>query len=179
MKRFKIKLMALLTMCCMLMVLPITAFAEEATTPVSLDAEAATLNVTVPTALPIAVSSTGEITCADTAKVINNSYGPVKLTEIRITAVNGWQIVAFDTDMSKEAVGAKKIGLKLNGDSTQADGSFIAKPFNLFGLAGATDTVKPEHLIIYDAVLPAQAEAITGSTIANVVFVIDWDKVIE
>ena len=40
---------------------------------------ATAMSVTVPTALPMAMSQTGDVTTADNCQIINNSYGAVKV----------------------------------------------------------------------------------------------------
>ena len=46
---------------------------------------ATAMSVTVPTALPMAMSQNGDVTCADNCKIINNSYGAVRVKSVTIT----------------------------------------------------------------------------------------------
>ncbi|MBR2435549.1 MAG: hypothetical protein IKB22_08770, partial [Lentisphaeria bacterium] len=59
------------------------------------DPSATAMSVTVPTALPMAMSQTGDVTTADNCQIINNSYGAVRVKSVTISAENGWSLTAF------------------------------------------------------------------------------------
>ena len=56
------------------------------------DPSATAMSVTVPTALPMAMSQTGDVTTADNCRIVNNSYGAVRVKSVTITAENGWKL---------------------------------------------------------------------------------------
>lgn len=140
-----------------------------------LTVEATRFSVTVPMQLPIDVDSNGVVTVASATKIVNNSYGAVKVTGVDLTPVPGWTIVDFTTDMTKEKVGAKKLGFKLNGGETVGD-VLTFNASNFPKLDGANSSNSDELDITYDAVLPAQKVAIvSGTKVADVIFTIGWD----
>ena len=53
------------------------------------------LNVTVPTALPLAMSDDGTVVTADNCKIVNNSYGAVRVKSVTIHTANGWKLTSF------------------------------------------------------------------------------------
>lgn len=53
------------------------------------------LNVVVPTSLPIAMSDNGTVVAATDCKIINKSYGAVRVKSVNITAENGWKLAAL------------------------------------------------------------------------------------
>ena len=46
------------------------------------DPAATAMSVTVPTALPMAMSQTGDVTTADNCRIVNNSYGAVRVKSV-------------------------------------------------------------------------------------------------
>ena len=59
------------------------------------DPSATAMSVTVPTALPMAMSQTGDVTTADNCRIVNNSYGAVRVKSVTITAENGNQTLCI------------------------------------------------------------------------------------
>ena len=59
------------------------------------DPAATKMSVVVPTVLPIAVGTDGSVATASDAKIINNSYGAVKVNSVSIEAAQGWHLTAF------------------------------------------------------------------------------------
>lgn len=137
-------------------------------------ADGATFNVTVPMNLPISVASDGTVTVATDAKVINNSHGQVQVTNVEIAGANDWTTVDFATDMTKEKVGTKKLGFKINNDVTGEDGSLGFTQANFPVMDGVNDSDSDEMAITYDAKLPAQKTALAGTKVADVTFTVDW-----
>lgn len=86
------------------------------TTPVTVTAEASTFNVTVPTAIPLAVKADGTVTVPENVEIINNSSGPVKVTSVAMNN-SAWSMTDYNGgDRAKLAaakVGSKKLGLSL------------------------------------------------------------------
>jgi hypothetical protein len=150
--------------------------AGEATVPVELTVTAATFSVTVPTALPVTVDATGVVTTATDAKIVNNSHGAVRVTNMVISGVDDWEIVNYDSaNMSAEKANSHKVAIQINGDKTTADDTITFTESNFPKLDGANATDSDELEIVYDAKLPAQTTQISGSAIANVVFTVGWD----
>ena len=59
------------------------------------DPAATKMSVTVPTVLPIAVGTDGSVATATDAKIVNNSYGAVKVANVSIEAAQNWHLTAF------------------------------------------------------------------------------------
>ena len=103
------KILSLILVLCLSLAISVTAFAAEidtsggtGSTPVELtttnggigggedDIAPTKLSVTVPTALPMAMSDDGSVVTATGCKIVNNSYGPVRVKNVTISAANGW-----------------------------------------------------------------------------------------
>lgn len=141
------------------------------TVPVVLSVEAATFSVTVPTTLPVNISATGVVTTpVDGATIVNNSAAPVAVANVAVTAADTWQLIDFTTDPSTFKVNEHKLGLKLNGVATGANGvwTFDASKWSAIAAKGG------EYNFTYEAILPPQTEESNGATMANVVFTIGW-----
>ena len=149
---------------------------DAAQVPVTLTVTPATFNVTVPTYLPISVDGYGDVTTASNVKIINNGHGSVKVTNMTVTPTGGWSIVSYDdTDMTYERVGTKKIALWINGEYTQEDGSISFHAGNFPVISGVNTSASDELDIIYDAMVPAQTNALMSVTAATVIFTIGWN----
>ena len=187
--------------------------AGKASSVVVLDAEATNFKVTVPIALHVAQDAEGNKTYADdmadgttgAAKIINEcSLGQVKIADVKIVAVEGYSISAWDADYANMKVNSKTFGFKLNGLETATDGS-------LNGFAVAEDTIASELVnaedgktdlervyadytftregdsafpvinngcvlpITYEAKLPAYSQAVVNTNIGGVVFTVDFN----
>ncbi len=134
MKNMK-KLVSLLLAVCLMASLAIGASAAEPTTvdvsggtgtsSVSLsstsdgtldgDPAATKMNVTIPTILPIAVGTDGTVTTATDIRITNNSYGAVKVDNVKVEAGTGWKLTAFGSkdSLAKVKVDSNMIGFKL------------------------------------------------------------------
>ena len=177
------KLVALFMAVAMVATMGVQAFAADIDTAggtgssdVLLTAEnGTTFSVTVPIAFPISVDGANEVTTADNLKIVNNSAGPVQVTNVTVTGANEWGVTKFDADMTKMEVGAKMFGFKLNGDQTDTDGnlSFTQDNFPVINGANINDD-EDELPLTYDAVVATQKAAIDGEKIADVVFTIEW-----
>ena len=107
------KILSLILVLCLSLAISVTAFAAEidtsggtGSTPVELtttnggigggedDIAPTKLSVTVPTALPMAMSDDGSVVTATGCKIVNNSYGPVRVKSVTISAANGWHLTA-------------------------------------------------------------------------------------
>ncbi len=134
MKNMK-KLVSLLLAVCLMASLAIGASAAEPTTvdvsggtgtsSVSLsstsdgtldgDPAATKMNVAIPTILPIAVGTDGTVTTATDIRITNNSFGAVKVDNVKVEAGTGWKLTAFGSkdSLAKVKVDSNMIGFKL------------------------------------------------------------------
>jgi len=167
------------------------------TTPVSLSStqdgtiggtpSATAMSVTVPTSLPMAMAQDGTVTTADNCKITNNSYGAVRVKTVTISGANGWTLTAFG-DKSKLAnakVDSNKLGFaikigtgtQVETDSSNANSqSLISAPVPGCYMTGVGDTNSNSVAVTYNAIVTPVSSAVTNTTIANVVFVVEWDS---
>ena len=197
------KFIALALALCMTAVMSLASFAAEVntdggsgSTPVYLsstedgtldgDPSATAMSVTVPTALPMAMSQTGDVTTADNCKIINNSYGAVRVKSVNITAENGWRLTAFGdkSTLASEKVDSNKLGFALSiggGAQVMTDTSdattqmLISSPIAGCYMSGSGNPSSNTVAVEYDAIVTPLSNAVTNANIANVVFVIEWD----
>ena len=73
------------------------------------------MSVTVPTALPMAVNQTGDVTTATDCKIVNNSFGAVRVKSVTISTANGWKLTAFGdkATLASEKVDSNKLGFAM------------------------------------------------------------------
>ena len=202
------KLFVLTLALCMALALSVHAFAAEigesggsGTTPVTLittndgldggDGEGSVtptkLNVTVPTALPMAMSDDGNVITATDCKIVNLSYGAVRVKTVTISAAPGWHLTAFGNKsiLASEKVDANKLGFALtigDGDQVQTSSDeatqvLIAAPVTGCYMSGVGDPKNNIANISYSAIVTPLSGSVKADTIANVVFVIEWDTV--
>ena len=207
MKNMK-KLVSLLLAVCLMASLAIGASAAEPTTvdvsggtgtsSVSLsstsdgtldgDPAATKMSVTVPTVLPIAVGTDGTVSTATDAKIVNNSFGAVKVNSVSIEAAQGWSLAAFGdkSTLAHEKVNSNKFGFSLslgNGEKKLTDNKNTSKQtlltdaINGCFMSGVGDTSANSIGIAYDAIVTPVSEAVTNTAIASVLFIIAWDAV--
>lgn len=199
------KLISLVLALCMCFTLGITAYAAEidtsggsGTTPVSLtttnggigagdcgDITPTKLSVVVPTALPMAMSDDGSVVTATDCKIINNSYGAVRVKSVTISAANGWRLTKFGDKsiLAGEKVDSKKLGfaMRIGGGSQVATTTcndtqvLISSPVNGCYMTGVGDPNRNTARIDYSAIVTPLSNAVSNATVANVVFVIEWD----
>ena len=199
------KFLALALVLCLCVCMSATAFAADieqnggsGSTPVNLSStddgtpggnpSATAMSVTVPTALPMAMSQTGDVNTATDCKIINNSFGAVRVKSVTISAAGGWKLTAFGdkSTLAREKVDANKLGFALSiggGSAVQTDASnaasqtLIAAPVNGCYMSGVGDTSANSVGIAYDAIVTPVSEAVTNTAIASVLFIIAWDAV--
>ena len=150
------------------------------------DPAATAMSVTVPTALPMAMSQTGDVTTADNCRIVNNSYGAVRVKSVTITAENGWKLTAFGdkATLASEKVDSNKLGFALSiggGKQVVTDNSnastqaLISVPAAGCYMSGVGNASGNTVAVDYDAIVTPLSNAVTNANIANVVFVIEWD----
>jgi len=199
MKKFLSLALALCLCACM----SATAFAAEieqnggsGSTPVNLSStddgtpggtpSATAMSVTVPTALPMAMSQTGDVTTATDCKIVNNSFGAVRVKSVTISSAGGWKLTAFGdkSTLAREKVDANKLGFALSiggGSAVQTDASnaaaqtLIAAPITGCYMSGVGDTTGNSVSVNYSAIVTPLSAPVTSATVATVVFVIEWD----
>ena len=152
------------------------------------DPAATKMSVTVPTVLPIAVGTDGTVSTATDAKIINNSFGAVKVANVSIEAAQGWSLAAFGdkASLAHEKVNSNKFGFSIslgNGAAQITDGKNASKQTLLTDavegcfMSGVGDTSANSIGIAYDAIVTPVSEAVTNTAIASVLFIIAWDAV--
>ena len=152
------------------------------------DPAATKMSVTVPTVLPIAVGTDGSVATASDAKIVNNSFGAVKVNSVSIEAAQGWNLTAFGdkATLAKEKVDSNKFGFSIslgNGAAQVTDNKNASKQTLLDAavegcfMSGVGDTSANSIGIAYDAIVTPVSEAVTNTSIASVLFIIAWDAV--
>ena len=152
------------------------------------DPAATKMSVVVPTVLPIAVGTDGSVATASDAKIINNSYGAVKVNSVSIEAAQGWSLAAFGdkATLAHEKVNSNKFGFQIslgNGEKKLTDNKNVSKQTLLDSavegcfMSGVGDTSANSIGISYDAIVTPVSEAVTNTAIASVLFIIAWDAV--
>ncbi len=152
------------------------------------DPAATKMSVVVPTVLPIAVGTDGSVATASDAKIINNSYGAVKVNSVSIEAAQGWSLAAFGSKdtLAHEKVNSNKFGFQLaigGGAAAATDNKNASKQTLLDSavegclMSGVGDTSANSIGISYDAIVTPVSEAVTNAAIASVLFIIAWDAV--
>ena len=152
------------------------------------DPAATKMSVVVPTVLPVAVGTDGTVSTATDAKIVNNSFGAVKVNSVSIEAAQGWSLAAFGSKdtLAHEKVNSNKFGFQLaiGGGAAAATDNKNASKQTLLDTAiegcymsGVGDTSANSIGITYDAIVTPISEAVTNTAIASVLFIIAWDAV--
>ncbi len=144
------------------------------------------LNVIVPTSLPMAMSDNGTVVTATDCKIINKSYGAVRVKSVNITAENGWKLTAFGdkTTLAGEKVDSNKLGFSLSigggavkstDNSNASTQKLIQSPIKGCYMTGVGDVNKSSVAIDYAAIVTPLSNSVRNATIANIVIVVEWD----
>lgn len=141
-----------------------------AESPVTLNLNAALFKVTVPTGLPVDVDSSGIVTTASNAKIVNESHGPALVSEVSVVGVSPWEVGDYDDDMSKLPAGTQIVGYDLNGSKTTGDG-----PIDIIKGGWPVISGESELHIVYNAKIPTQINSTNDTSVAKVVFTVGWD----
>ena len=152
------------------------------------DPAATKMSVSVPTVLPVAVGTDGTVSTATDAKIVNNSFGAVKVDSVSIEAAQGWSLAAFGdkATLAKEKVDSNKFGFSIslgNGAAQVTDNKNASKQTLLEAavegcyMSGVGDQTANSIGIAYDAIVTPVSEAVTNVSIASVLFIIAWDTV--
>ena len=122
------------------------------------------------------------------AKIVNNSFGAVKVNSVSIEAAQNWHLTAFGdkATLAREKVDSNKFGFQLSvGDGVAAatDNKDASKQALLTDaiegcyMSGVGDTSANSVGIAYDAIVTPVSEAVTNTAIASILFIIAWDAV--
>ena len=143
------------------------------------------MSVVVPTVLPMAMSEDGVVVTADNCQIVNNSYGAVRVKSVTISAASDWNLTKFGDKsiLAGEKVDSNKLGFSIaigggeavataNDDATQ---QLISAPIAGCYMTGIGDTSGNTVAIDYAAIVTPLSGAVENATVANVVFVIEWD----
>ena len=143
------------------------------------DPAATKMSVTVPTVLPIAVGTDGTVSTATDAKIVNNSFGAVKVNSVSIEAAQGWSLAAFGdkASLAHEKVNSNKFGFSLCLGDGASKQTLLTDAINGCFMSGVGDTSANSIGIAYDAIVTPVSEAVTNTAIASVLFIIAWDAV--
>ena len=143
------------------------------------------MSVVVPTALPMAMSDDGTVVTATDCKIINYSYGSVRVKTVTISAASDWNLTAFGpkSSLASEKVDSNKLGFALSigggqqvqtttNDATQ---QLITAPIDGCYMTGVGDTSGNTVSVEYAAIVTPLSNTVSNTTVANVVFVIEWN----
>ncbi len=144
------------------------------------------LIVIVPTSLPMEMSDNGTVVTATDCKIINQSYGAVRVKSVNITAENGWKLTAFGdkTTLAGEKVDSNKLGFSLSicggavkstDNSNASTQKLIQSPIKGCYMTGVGDVNKSSVAIDYAAIVTPLSNSVRNATIANIVIVVEWD----
>lgn len=203
MKKNMNKIVSLVLALSLCMCMGVTAFAAEidtsggaGSTPVSLsstddgtlggDPSATALRVTVPTALPMAMNQDGDVTTATDCKIVNNSFGAVRVASVTITAADNWSLTAYGDKsiLAGEKVDSNQIGFAISigggkmmatNDSNEDTQALISTPITGCFMTGVGNQNGNSVAVNYDAIVTPLSNAVTNATVANVVFIVEWD----
>lgn len=203
MKKNMNKIVSLVLALSLCMCMGVTAFAAEidtsggaGSTPVSLsstddgtlggDPSATALRVTVPTALPMAMNQDGDVTTATDCKIVNNSFGAVRVASVTITAADDWSLTAYGDKsiLAGEKVDSNQIGFAISigggkmmatDDSNEDTQALISTPITGCFMTGLGNQNGNSVAVNYDAIVTPLSNAVTNATVANVVFIVEWD----
>ena len=143
------------------------------------------MSVVVPTALPMAMSDDGTVVTATDCKIINYSYGSVRVKTVTISAASDWNLTAFGpkSSLASEKVDSNKFGFALSigggqqvqtatNDATQ---QLISAPIDGCYMTGVGDLNNNSVSVEYAAIVTPLSNTVSNTTVANVVFVIEWN----
>lgn len=132
--------------------------------------ESPIIKVTIPTCLPVSIDEDGNSITSSDAKIINESHGPIEISNVSVVGVNSWDVVDYDLDMSELPNNTLVAGYTLNGSKTDDNGEFI------FDSQDWPPITSNEELpITYDIKIPTQINSVVDMTISNVVLTVGWD----
>lgn len=199
------KIISLLMALCLCLCMGVSAFAAEigetggaGETPVTLTttndgiggapgASATRMSVTVPTTLPLAMSDDGTVMTATDCRIINHSYGAVRVKNVSISTANGWFLTSYgnSSSLASEKVDSNKLGFALrigDGEQVKTSGNAAAqtlldRPIPGCYMTGAGNSALSKAEVSYDAIVTPLSKPVYNATVASTVFVVEWDTV--
>lgn len=145
----------------------ITTAGGTGTVPLVVSTEIPTFSVTVPTSLPVTVQSNGTVVVSNACKIVNNGPGVVEITNIQVNNSNGWNLVDFNTNFDSLENGIRYFGISLFGNNVQTNGTCNVSTISQIN-------GKSNINVGYNVKIAPQTQAISSSTIANVIFTVSW-----
>lgn len=152
--------------------------------PVTVTRDPTRFNVTVPTSFPVYVDGAGKVITSSDAKIVNNSYGDVYVSQVSIEcksdwSLTDWQNLSLKLDSKKFAMSFNLGGQSLK--TTQEDTSEVlfvdsmgSKDIRIPGVLRENLEDNRSLKTIYDAVVAMQSKKISDLQIADVVFTVAW-----
>lgn len=126
-------------------------------------------SVTVPATLPIIVDQYGQVHTVH-ASIVNNSSEDVKVSSVSLSAMNGWTIVPYDTDIAREKVDADLIGFSIQDAQTLTTGET-----EKLSLPHTWEIAESSSLdLTYDAVVSALSQPVSDLDVLSVIFILEW-----
>lgn len=132
-------------------------------------------SVTVPTVLPFVVRNDGTVLAATDGKIKNYSLGPVEVSGVTGSGINGWSIVEEGTDFTRVHINTKAFTMDINGDSFLAAATGAISNLPLTAANWPVINGGSNLPILYEGEFAIQDSNITGQ-IANVVFFVQWHR---
>ena len=132
------------------------------------------------------MSDEGTVVTATDCKITNFSYGAVRVKSVTISAAANWHLTKFGDKslLAAEKVDSNKLGFALaiggkqvqtaTNEQTQA---LITAPVDGCYMTGVGDLTGNTAKIDYAAIVTPLSNTMKNATVANVVFVIEWDTV--
>lgn len=151
--------------------LALPASANSQDVPISVDIEAASISVTVPTNLPISVDSNGDSVTEVEAYIENHSAAQVYVTDIEVFGIGGWELKDWDTNWKTSGFGTKEFAIKINGEAVPANGIGDVSKFDPIDGDG-------RESFTYEGRIAPQNDSGTA-TIGTVVFTVGWVEAIQ
>lgn len=154
-------------------------------TPITVTAEAAIFNVSVPTVIALAANANAEVICptGDAVKITNQSPAPIKVTQIAMND-GAWTLADYNggdrSKLAAEKVDSNKLGLALtaNGNTAATSTTGNQTPTidsSKWSVSGAGSGAS-ELPISVDAIASAVSATISAAqTAAKVIFTMAWD----
>lgn len=110
----------------------------------------------------------------------------MRVKSVSITAASGWKLTAFGNKsiLAGEKVDSNKLGFAISiggGQQKATDASnantqtLIDAPIAGCYMTGVGDSTGNTVKIDYAAIVTPLSSAVTGATVANVVFIVEWD----
>lgn len=148
----------------------ISSSGSKGTSKVATTIAPAVFNVTIPYVLPISIDKDQNVYVSDSAEITNNSNGPIRVSDAKLTTNGGWELVSSGTDFKSTPVNSKLFSMSVLNTPVPTSGNIDVQTFDSINGNSALQ-------IDYDADAAVQGESISGQNIANVLFTIEWDNV--